>query len=215
MTTGEELLFRLEKKDLSKEELCSMAEKDFGLLPTLLEGITSKKANVRYGCAKAIMDLSERHHKALYPYIEDIIRLLDSEYRIIVWNATITIANLATVDKKNLIDGSFERYFELLKDPYMVTVANVVGNSGKIALAKPYLIPMITDRLLSVEELPLTPHLTEECKRVIIQKAIESFDSFFGKVQEKDPVIAFVRRYADSNRPGLRDAAKRFIGRWS
>ena len=82
----------------------------------------------------------------------------------------------------------------------MVTVANLVGSSGKIALAKPYLIQDITRELLKVEGLSTTPHLTEECKRVITEHAIQSFDLFFDRVKAKNDVLSFVKRQVGSSR---------------
>jgi len=89
------------------------------------------------------------------------------------------IASLTRVDEDKKFDAFLDKYYSFVNDEYMVTVANVVGHSGKIALAKPYLVDKITDELLKVDGISLTPHLTEECKRVIAEKAIESFVSSF------------------------------------
>ena len=97
----------------------------------------------------------------------------------------------------------------------MVTVANVVGNSGKIANAKPYLIPEITDELLKVQELSTGPHLTEECRRVIAQQAIKSVDLFFDKIDQKERVLSFVEACLDSSRKKLRTTAENFLEKWS
>jgi hypothetical protein len=97
----------------------------------------------------------------------------------------------------------------------MVTVANIAGNSAKIALAKPYLVQKITSELLKVENISMTPHLTAECKRVIAEKAIESFDVFFDKIQNKDEVVSFVKRNKNSSRKSLKAKAASFLKKWS
>jgi predicted house-cleaning noncanonical NTP pyrophosphatase (MazG superfamily) len=97
----------------------------------------------------------------------------------------------------------------------MVTVANVVGNSGKIALAKPYLAQKIANELLKVENIPTTPHLTEECKRVIAEKAIESFDLFFDRIDTKQKVFSFAKRQLDSPRRTLKKEAENFLRKWN
>jgi hypothetical protein len=97
----------------------------------------------------------------------------------------------------------------------MVTVANVVGNSSKIALAKPYLIPKITNELLKVENVSTTPHLTEECRRVIAEKTIKSFDLFFDRIEDKKKVIFFVKRQTNSPRKTLKSAAENFLKKWN
>lgn len=108
----------------------------------------------------------------------------------------------------------FDKYYSFLNDEYMVTVANVVGHSGKIALAKPNLIPKITNELLKVENISTTPHLTEECKRVIAEKAIKSFNLFFDQIQQKEKVISFVKKYLNSPRKTLRTEAGNFLKNW-
>lgn len=211
-----ELLMKIANKTLTKEELCQKVKQDFALLPMLLKGVNSPKATVRYGCAKVLMDLSEECPEKLYPHMDAFIELLDSKYRILTWNAMAIIANLAKVDKDQKFDAIFAKYYSFLNNEYMVTVANVVGNSGKIAQAKTHLIPRITVELLKVENLQVTPHLTEECKRVIAEKTIETFDLFFNKIGEKEKkmVLAFVQRQLGSSRRTLRNKAADFIKKW-
>lgn len=211
---GSELLQKLAGKSITKEELLQKVKQNFDILPEVLKGISSSKAAIRYGCAKVLMDLSDEHPEELYPYMGFFIDLLDSKYRILTWNAMAIIANLAKVDKDKKFDAIFDKYYSFLNDEYMVTVANVVGHSGKIALAKPYLIQKITSELLKVENTSTTPHLTEECKRVIAEKAIESFDLFFDRIDAKDKVISFAKRHLDSPRRTLKTEADNFLKRW-
>ena len=209
-----ELLKKLAAKTLTKDELRRKVEHDFSLLPTLLTGLSSPKAAIRYGCAKILMDLSAEYPDKLYPHMDTFVALLGSKYRILTWNAMAIIANLAKVDKEQKFDAVFDRYYSFLNEEYMVTVANVVGNSGKIALAKPYLIPKITEKLLTVENLSVTPHLTDECKRVIAEAAIGAFDLFFDKVEQKEKVLAFVERQLNSSRKHLSVKAESFLKKW-
>ncbi|MFB0522863.1 MAG: hypothetical protein ACETV1_03770, partial [Candidatus Bathyarchaeia archaeon] len=118
------------------------------------------------------------------------------------------------VDVDERFDAVFDKYFSFLNDEYMVTVANVVGHSGEIALAKPYLVPKITNELLKVERISTTLHLTEECNRVIIEKAIKSFDLFFDRIDCKDEVISFVESHLNSPRKTLRKEASKFLKKW-
>jgi hypothetical protein len=211
-----ELLMKVANKSVTKEELRQKVEQDFGLLSVLLTGVDSSKAAVRYGCAKVLMDLSAAHPERLFPYMDAFIDLLDSKYRILTWNALAIIANLARVDVDQKFDSIFEKYYSFLNNEYMVTVANVVGNSGKIALAKSYLIPRITVELLKVEHVSVTPHLTEECKSVIAEGAIKTFNLFFDKLEkeEKKKVLAFVGRHLKSSRRTLGAKAADFLEKW-
>jgi hypothetical protein len=125
------------------------------------------------------------------------------------------IANLAKVDEDNKFDAIFGKYYSFLNDAYMVTVANVVGNSAKIALAKPHLAQKIAKELLKVENISTTPHLTDECKRVIAEQAIKSFALFFSEIEQKETVISFVARHRNSPRKTLRKTAEEFLTKFS
>jgi hypothetical protein len=206
-----QILQKLENKSMTKKELLQKVQQNFDLLPEILNGVYSPKASIRYGCAKVLMDLSETHPEKLYLFIDSFINLLDSKYRILTWNAMTIIANLAKIDKDNKIDSIFEKYYSFLSDEYMVTVANVVGNSAKIASAKPYMIKKITDKLLKVESIPKTPNLTEECRRVIIEKAVNFFSSFFDRIEQKEKVVAFTKRQVNSPRKTLSKTVEEFL----
>ena len=197
-----DLLQKLADKSITKEELFKAVESDFKLVPLVVGGVSSSKATIRYGCAKVLVDLSVEHPERLYSCMDFFILLLDSKYRILVWNALAAIANLCAVDVDKKFDAIFGKYYGFLNDEYMVTVANVVGNSAKIALAKPYLIPRITAELLRVDKISTSAHLTEECKRVIAEQAVKSFKQFFDKIgaEEKVRVLSFVKKHTGSSR---------------
>jgi hypothetical protein len=208
------LLQKLINKTLTKQQLLQKVKQNYALIPEILDGISSSKPAVRYSCAKVLMDLSEEEPETLYPYMDFFIQMLESEYRILIWNALNTIANLTKVDSEKKFDSIFDKYYSFLDDEYMVTVANVVGNSGKIALAKPYLTQKITDKLLKVENISITPHLSEECKRVITQHAIKTFDMFFPQIEQKNKVISFVKKHLNSSRETLRTESESFLEKW-
>ncbi len=210
-----DLLKKLENKTITKENLAEKVKQDLKLLPEIINAMDSNKAVIRYGCGKVLMDLSETNTNELYTFMDNFITYLDSKYRIITWQAMAIIANLTKVDNKKKFDDIFEKYYSFINDEYMVTVANVVGHSGKIALAKPYLIPKITEKLLLIENIKTTPHLTKECKLVITEKAIESFDKFFDQINQKQEIISFVKKYSNSTRKSLKTKAQEFLKKWT
>ena len=214
MKMGSGLVEHLADKSTTAAELKKEVMKNPALLSEVLAGVHSSKAAVRYGCAKALMELSAEHPEQLYPHMDFFIDLLDSKYRILTWNAMAVIANLTRVDTHKKFDAIFEKYYSFLNNGYLVTVANIVGHSGAIAQAKPYLIPRITQELLKVEKIKTNAHLTAECKRVIAEKAVESFDMFFDQVEQKEDVMKFVKKCCASSRRSLREKATRFVQKW-
>jgi len=210
-----DLLEKLVDKSVTKEELLKKVKQNFDLLPVIIDGVSSEKAAIRYGCGKVLMSLSEEYPDKLYPHMDFFIKLLSSRYRILTWQAMFIIANLTSVDKNKIFDSNFDKYYSFIHDEYMVTVANVVGHSGKIALAKPYLIPKITKELLKVETIKTSPHLTDECKRVIAESAIQSFDMFFPHIENKDAVISFVKKHTTNSRKTLKIKSEEFLTKWN
>jgi len=209
-----DILKKIENKEITKDSIVKKIKNDFSILPEIISGVSSKKASIIYGCSNTLIVLSNENPKELYPYMDFFINLLDSDYRILRWAAIVIIANLSKVDTKNKFDKIFDKYYSYLDDDYMVTVANVVGNSGKIALAKPYLTQKITDKLLKVDNISITPHLSEECKRVITEHAIKTFDVFFSQIEQKDKVISFVKKYLNSSRESLKIESEKFLEKW-
>lgn len=209
-----QILQKLGDKSITKNQLLEQVRRNYDLIPELLNGISSSKPTIRYGCSKILMNLSEEKPEKLYPHMDFFINLLDSKYRILTWNAIIIIANLTKIDKENKFESIFNKYYSFLENDYMVTVANVVGNSGKIALAKPHLTQKITEKLLTVENISKTPHLSEECKRVITEHTIITFNMFFPQIQQKEKVISFVKQHIHSSRRTLRCESDKFLKKW-
>jgi hypothetical protein len=214
LTVQSELLQKLGIREISKNQLFGLVEADFTLIPTLIDGTSSPKATVRYGCGSVLMNLSEKHPNKLFPYMDKFSGLLDSKYRILTWNAMATIANLTEVDVDGKFDAIFEKYYGFLGSEYMVTVANVVAYSAKIAQNKLYLADKVAAELLKVQNLKTTPHLTEECKLVLAEQAIQTFSTFFGNIKNKKQVIEFVKAYQNSPRISLRKESKKFLKKW-
>ena len=165
-------LQKLADKKIAKETSRKAVTANFDLLPDVFAGLS---------------------------YLNNFVALLDSKYRILTWNAMAALANLYRVDKDKKFDAIFFKYFGFLNNEYLVTVANVVvGNSGKIAVAKPFLVPKITQELLKVEGIKTTEHLTEECKRVIAERTLESFSQFFEKMDTQDKLSMVTLRLGAS-----------------
>jgi hypothetical protein len=210
-----DLLRQLGSREITKIKLFEeVVESDFGLLPAVLEGTLSSKATVRYGCGSVLVDLSEKYPDRLYPYINHFLALLDSEHRILTWNALAAIANLTAVDSDHRFDAIFDKYYSFLGNEYMVTVANVVANSAIIVSNKPYLADRIASELLKVQDLKMTPHLTEECKLVIAEHTIRTFNILIRYTQNKASLIVFVEKHQNSKRASLKKEVQNFLKKW-
>ncbi len=209
-----DILGKLGRKEIKAEDVAKTAIKNPSLLPQIFNGVSSINTRIRYGCAKILRIISEEHPEKLYPRINFFTELLDSDKKILKWNALSIITNLTKVDVQNRFDDIFDKYYGHLNAEYMITVANVVGNSGKIAKAKPHLTQKITNELLKTGELKIKAHFTQECKNIIIGYAISAFDMYFDQIENKKEVISFVKRQLNNTRNTTRAKAEKFLKKW-
>ena len=101
---------------------------------------------------------------------------------------------------------------EPLRGPALIAAANVVVGAAHIAAAKPKLADKIATALRTVSR---ARYKTAECKNVALGKVVEALDGFFEHVQDREPVLRFVRRLRDNPRPATRKKAERFLTRWT
>lgn len=206
-----DILEELENKENKPENYVDHVMNNLNLLPTILNGMQSSKARVKFGSAKMLRIISEKDPKVLYPHMNFFIDLLESENNILRWITIDVIGNLSNVDTKKKFDEIFNRYYALLSNEGMVTVAHVVDNSGKIALAKPYLRDKITFNLLKLEDIPRN----EECKNILLGKAILSLGMYYDQVDNKEEIISFVERQLTNPRNSTKKKAEKFLKRFN
>ena len=177
----------------------------------LFERLESDKADVKYGAAKALRQISEERPEDLYPHFDDLLRLFEGENTILRWGATRILGNLAVADVEGRMEKVFDRYFAPISGHEMIGAANVIVAAAQIAVAKPNLAGRIAREILKVEQ---AAYHTPECRNVAIGHAIKSFDRIFRLIEDGKPVLEFVARQLDNPRQATRRKAERFVKRW-
>lgn len=202
------------KKDI--DEIVSQVIKNPKLIKVLISAIDSEKGSIKFGCEKIVRLVSEKKPELVYSYFDFLVQLLDSENNFLKWGAIITISNLASVDSKNQFEKIFNKYYAPVTGPMMVTAANIVGNSWKIAQAKPNLIDRIVDEILKIEKAKYEykGELSPECNNVVYGHAIDSFEKFFEKVKNQKKIMAFVKSQLNNTRPSVKKRAEKFMKKW-
>jgi hypothetical protein len=159
--------------------------------------------------------VSERRPELIYPYFGVFVGLLDSDNSFLKWGAIMTVANLAAVDAEKKFEAIFQKYYAPIPGPAMITAANIIGGSDKIARAKPELTERITREILKVEKGKYKNKgaLSPECRNVAIGHAIDTFDKLFEQIDDKAKVIAFVKRQLKNTRKPVVKKAERFLKR--
>ena len=206
---------KLGEKATTANDIAKNVIKDSSLISDIFNGIYSKNPRVRFTSAKTLRIISEKNPKMLYSRMDFFTNLLDSENKILKWIAIDVIGNLTYVDLKNKFAKIFEKYYSLLSAESMITIGHVVDNSAKIARAKPHLTQKITSQLLTIEDIPTTAQITQECKNILLGKAILAFDMYFDQIENKNDVISFVRRQLNNNRNATKKKAAKFLKKWS
>lgn len=186
------------------------------LIVHLIYGIKTEKSALKFSYEKILRLVSEKHPELIYPYFNEMTKFLDSENNFIKWGAIMTIANLASVDTGNKFERLFKKYYAPVKGPVMITAANIIGSSWKIASAKPELAEKITSEILKIQNGKYINRgeLSPECKNIVCGHAIDSFALFYDKIKNKKAVNKFVKAQLNNSRPAVRKKAEKFIKKY-
>jgi hypothetical protein len=202
------LLQKIARKGSDPAKIAAQVIKSPELIAGVMEGLGANKPVLKYGCEKILRIVGERKPELLYPQFNFFTTMLDCKNSILKWGAIISIANLARADGENKFESIFDKYFAPITGPVMITAANTIGSSARIALAKPHLADRISKEILKVEG---AEYKTPECRNVAIGHAIDSLDQFFDHVQDKDCIIRFVTKQLMNTRTPVRKRAEKFL----
>lgn len=207
----EDIADELNQKEDHSKDIAEKAVTNPQLISILLNLISSDVARIKFRSIKVLNIISGKNPEILYPRVDFFIELLDTGNKVIMWNAMDILANLSAVDSQEKIEYIFEKFYGLLSDESMITAGHVVDNSWKIARAKPEYQKKITGNLLELENIPRD----QECRSILLGKAILSFDKYFDEIHDKEEVISLVKRQLDSPRNATKVKAEQFLKKHS
>lgn len=210
---GGNILKQLGQKGVDIAGIVDQVIKKPELIDELIEALKVETRAVKFSYEKVLRLVSERRPELIYPYFDVFVGLLDSDNSFLKWGAIMTVANLTAVDTENRFEAIFAKYYAPIPGPTMITAANIIGSSAKIARAKPELIERITREILKVEKGKYKNKgaLSPECRNVAIGHAIDTFDQFFDQIDDKSAVVAFVKRQLKNTRKSVVKKAERFL----
>ena len=200
-----------QKEDI--EKIAGRVIKSPPIIKETIEQLKIEKTALKFSYEKILRLISEKSPALIYPYFNDFTGLLNSENNFIKWGVILTVANLTTVDSENKFDKIFRKYYLPVTGQAMITAANIIGSSWKIVSAKPYLTEKIVKEILKVQKAKYMHKgkLSAECKNVVCGQAIDSFTVFFDKIENKKPVIEFIKAQLNNSRPAVRKKAEKFL----
>ncbi len=181
--------------------------------PTFIESLImtlSDKSTARFRAAKRLQLISEANASLLYPYFEVFSKLLANASSVLLWNGITILSYLVSVDSNKRFDSIFDSYYGHLWDGKLVTAANIIGGSGRIARCRPDLANRITNELLKVDDIPLP---TTECREVARGHVLASLAEYLDMVKPNQAVWDFIIRCTTSHRPAVRKRAEELLNK--
>jgi hypothetical protein len=194
-------------KRIDVENAALTAMKDNFVISELIEGIQSSNDPIRYNSFKVILLISEKHPKLLYPHWSLFEKMLISDNSYFKDIAIQIMANLGKVDTENRFEKIFDKYFGELHSEKTMVAAHVASNAGKIALAKPALQPLITNKLINIDTIYSGKQI-DLIKSYVIEAFLVYYDTT--DVKDKDRISEFIKKEVSNRSPRTRRAAAAF-----
>ena len=198
------------KRGIQVAPLADAVERNHELIAEVLAGVGAKRAGVRFGASKALRILSERVPELIYPHFDFFAAMLSHDNHILQWNATLTLANLARVDREGKIEAILDRYLDLISGPNLISAANAIRGSAIIGVAQPHLVKRIVTRIMRVER---AEYATPECRNVAIGHALKALEELVDLLPDRRTVRLFAARQLGNRRPATSAKARKFLKR--
>ncbi|MDD2427435.1 MAG: hypothetical protein PHV73_05010 [Eubacteriales bacterium] len=204
-----------QKQDLS--DLAATVAANPAMIGVILEFMREDKGSSKFYCDKLIRRISETNPALLYPYFDEISRLLDSNNNFIKWGAIRTVANLIPVDTEQRFGKIYNKYFDMINSASMISASNVIENVWKIVQALPEKENDISSRLFHVTD---NTYLNKgepspECKNIVIGKVIDSFDRYFAISENQGKMLEFAHAQTSNSRKSTAKKAAAFVRKHS
>jgi hypothetical protein len=198
--------YELMKKqdEQSLNELMQQVSVDPTYIQSLIETLDDK-TTARLKAAKKLQLISQANPSLLYPFFDVFVKLLDSTSSVLLWNGIIILSHLVKVDTEKRFDNIFDRYYKHLWDGKLVTAANILASSGRIARYRPDMDGKITTELLKVDLIPLP---TAECREVARGHVLTSLAECSDLLKDNRTVRDFILRCSSSHRPAVKKKAE-------
>jgi len=185
--------------------------KEASPIDELCERLASSTPEIKYTSAKALRAIAEQSPELLYPRFDFFVSLLDDDNRILRWNATRILGDLAPADRKNKMEKLLDRCLAPILGKEFVGAANAIQAAAPIARAKPHLADRIATAILKVSR---ANYATPVCRDIAIGHAIQSLNQFFPDIRRKKRILAFVGAQLENPRSATRKKAAKFLKKW-
>jgi hypothetical protein len=168
--------------------------------------MAAPSGTARFGAGKALCVTAEKDPSRVYPHFDAIATLLESDSKIVRWNAIRVVALLAPVDADRKLDALLGTYLAFIQGGNLISALNAVKGAAVIAQARPDLLDRIIRSILAVER---SDYETPECRNVAIEKALDALCEIGPVACRRPEVGRFVHRQKANTRPAVARRAER------
>jgi hypothetical protein len=171
-----------------------------------VQTMAAPSGTARFAAGKALSVTAEKDPSRVYPHFAALAALLESDSKIVRWNALQIVALLAPADTDHRLDALLDKYLAFIRGSNMVSAANAIRGAGQIARCRPDLLDRIIPAILEVER---AIYETSECRNVAIGQALDALRELGPSVCRRPAVAGFVRRQRTNTRAAVARCAAR------
>jgi len=196
---------------LNGDKILALIKADHTLVDAVFNELSGHMPRVKFSCAKSILLLSEHDPSLLMSKLDQILKLLGSENRILKWNAIAIIGNMASADSVSRIRPVLPELHACLSGGELITANHAIAALAKIGCAHPGERKKIISKLLLIEHANFD---TAECRNIAIGKVILALGKVVDPSNVPEEVIEFARRQAANTRKATAGKAESFLRRY-
>lgn len=195
------------------QDLVKRALDDPTMIDACFEIIGTESSGIKFASTKIIRLISEQKPELVFPYYDVVKGWLEHPNSFIKWDGIRIMANLWAVDRADKFMPMYVRYFDMIRDPQLITAANVIGQAWKLVMIRPELESDITRRLLDV---PNIMYLykgkpSPECNRIVSGQVLECFGHYFDVSKHQNEILEYAHKLVDCPRKTVSKSAERFL----
>ncbi|MCC7292210.1 MAG: hypothetical protein IT449_09145 [Phycisphaerales bacterium] len=159
--------------------------------------MSEPSGTARFQAGKALSVTAAKDPRRVYPHFDAIAELMQSDCKLVRWNAMQILTRLAAADEDHKLDAIVGELLAMIRGENLISAANAIRALGSIALHRPDLHDRIIRGILPVE---VATYETPECRNVAIGGALNVLKDLGASAMQRDDVAAFVRRQCDNTR---------------
>jgi len=179
------------------------------------EKLASPDTKEKYGFVRELLNTGKERPRDLYPYLPQIVTLLDSENNIIQWAGIDLLGLLITVDRDQGIPPLLPRLYRCLNTGKMITANHAVWALFEIAKAESDRQNEILEQILRTQEYQYD---TQECKNIVYGNIIKGARALYPGIRDestKKKIYDFIEAQTTNSRNSTKKKAEEFIKKYA